>query len=209
MKPVKQTLSTNCFAGALASILEIDPCRIDAEVKELTKSGVHSKLTYPTAEMMPVEYLPWLELYELSLICVPAKSVEERWLNQFYIGVGVSPRDKSVMHAVVCLKGNVIWDPYLGVHSTPVEEILYCYFLTSLVPKVPSIPPEELPCLTGERKAGAQTKTPRNLTKEELSEVALDFGTCALTDSNVEKALEGPKATALRKAIREHKAKIA
>jgi hypothetical protein len=117
MREITQTSSVNCFTAALASVLNV----------EIAELGI----PWNGSNMTPIEHVPYLRKYGLSLVCTTPGCLEARWLDQYYIGVGVSPRDSGVMHAVVCHQGKIVWDPYYG-RPAPVKEVLHVYFVTKI-----------------------------------------------------------------------------
>ena len=106
MKPVPQTILTapsgNCFPACLASILELDL----AEVPNF--QGTDWQL----------QYHAWLRPLGLAMLmtALPAGEQLERFADVVLPGYTIlavdSPRFAPLLHAVVALDGEVVWDPH-------------------------------------------------------------------------------------------------
>lgn len=106
MKPITQTILTapggNCFPACLASILELDL------VKVPNFQGTDWQL----------QYYEWLRPLGLAMLttAIPAGDQLERFADVVLPGYTIlavdSPRFAPLLHAVVALDGEVVWDPH-------------------------------------------------------------------------------------------------
>lgn len=113
MKPVTQTILTapggDCFPACLASILEMDL----ADVPNFQ------------GDDWQLQYHDWLRPFGLALLttAIPADAQIERFADVVLPGYTIlavdSPRFAPLLHAVVALDGEVVWDPHPA--ATPAD----------------------------------------------------------------------------------------
>lgn len=120
MKPVEQTIlevgAGNCLAACLATILEV-PC-------DDIPPRSHS-----------VEQLLWLRDRGFELLRVTPDAFEVRDLPAVpYVMTALSPR-AFTFHAVVCVAGEIVWDPHPLRHMGLSGEAAEYLFLVPLNPE--------------------------------------------------------------------------